>query len=250
MTLPIHVLLPDLEHAVERKRELEAIAAFDKGDLKNLLYQIVEHYLRELGSPSTYLERLVLQSEDRREECREAVERSVGARESVLRSLLEIIQPSLPALLGPVPTETWNEPGRHGQRTDHPLLRGFELLDGMRKAPSGPGRVIVSGRSWWLVALPPDDAESERVTARIAAMEHGGELDTHREGNGQTFCDIQLVSIAEAAAQIRDDHFDKVIAAVVRRLRSVGSNAQKEITARADMAADTLHVALRAMKRT
>lgn len=245
---PLHVLLPDLEHAVERRRDAAALDTYGRAEIEQLLYQIVEHYVRELADPRIYLQRLVQQTEDRRDECTEATERSVQAREAVLRAVLEIIQPALPALLGPVPTETWNEPGRHGQRTDHPLLRGFELLDGMRKGPVGSGRVAVSGRSWWLVALEPDDPHV-RVTARVAALDHVGELDTHREGNGQTYCDIKLVTIADAASQIRDDMFDKLIAAVVRRLRSVSSNAQKDLAARADEAASMLHVALRAMKR-
>lgn len=249
MPIPLHVLRPALEHAVEKRREAAEIASMSEGDLRQLVYQLVEHYSRELGSPSLYLERLVQQAEDRRDESREATERSVTARESVLRQILEIIEPALPAMLGPVPAETWNEPGQHGHRTDHPLLRGFELLDGMRKSPQGHGRQLVSGRSWWIVALPPDGDEMVRTTARIAALDHGGELDTHREGQGQTYCDVTLVSLGQAAAQIRDDAFDKVLAAVIRRLRSVGSDGQKEIAARADAAADMLHVALRAMRK-
>ena len=245
---PLHVLIPALEHAVEKRRECEALNALSHGDTKQLVYQLVEHHQRELADPATYLERLVQQTEDRRDTNREAVEISIGAREAVLRRMLEILEPAMPALLGPVPAETWNEPGRHGERVDHPYLRGFELLDGMRKGPGGAGRQIVSGRSWWIVALVPDD-EQVRVTARFAALDHVGELDLHREGQGQTWCDVHLVKIPEAAAAIRDDVFDKVLAAAVRRLRAVASEGQKEIAARAESAAEVLHVALRAMKK-
>lgn len=246
---PLHVLLPKLELAVDKRRESDALIALDLGETRQLVYQLVELRQRELADPDLYLRSLVQQAEDRRDENREAIERSVGAREAVLRHVFEIIEPALPSMLGPVPAETWNEPGRHGERVDHPLLRGFELLDGMRKAPGGNGRQIVSGRSWWLVALVPDSDELMRVTSRIAALDHGGELDTHREGQGQTYCDVVLVTIGEAAAQIRDDMFDKVLAAVIRRLRSVASDGQKEIAARSEAAADTLHIALRAMKK-
>jgi len=245
---PLHTVLSALEHSVEKRRECDALIALDLGATRHLVYQLVEHYQRELATPSLYLGRLVQQAEDRRDTNREAIEMSIGAREAVLRRLLELLEPAMPALLGPVPAETWNEPGRHGERVDHPLLRGFELLDGMRKAPGGAGRQIVSGRSWWIVALVPDD-ESVRVTARIAALDHVGELDSHREGQGQTWCDVHLVTVAEAATQIRDDAFDKVLAACVRRLRSIASDGQKEIAARAEAAAETLHVALRAMKK-
>ena len=243
---PLHVLLSALEYAVEKRRECEALNALNLGETKQLVYQLVEHHQRELADPATYLERLVQQTEDRRDTNREATELSIAAREAVLRRMLEILEPSMPSLLGPVPAETWNEPGRHGERVDHPLLRGFELLDGMRKAPGGAGRQIVSGRSWWIVALVPDD-EQVRVTARFAALDHVGELDTHREGQGQTWCDVHLVPLAEAAAQIRDDVFDKVLAAALRRLRSVASDGQKEIAARAETAAETLHAAQAAM---
>jgi hypothetical protein len=244
---PLHVMLPEIEQAVERRVECKAVNDLDEGDLRQLVYAIVESYQRELGDPALYLERLVEQSDARRDEVEAATERSVSVREAVLRQLLEILGPAMPALLGPVPAETWNQSGQHEQRTDHPVLRGFELLDGMRKGPVGRGRFAITGRSWWIVALRPEDA-STRCTARYAALEHTGEVDDHRGGQGHHCCEVRLVSVAEAALEIRDDVFDKVIAAAIRRLRAVASDQQKFFAERADKGASMLQNALRVLK--
>jgi len=246
---PLHVVLPQIELAVEQRREAAALAGLDASDLRGLLYQLVETYQRELADPAVYLERLVAQARERRVETREISERAQYARESVLRRVLEVIAPALPAMLGPVPGDVWNEPGNHAQRHDHPVLRGFELIDGMRKGPVGRGRFAVSGRSWWIVALPPDDEHAQAVTGRYAAVDHMGEVDDHRTGQGHTFCDVKLVTVAQAAEEIRDNDFEQLVTALVRRLRSVSSNGHVELVARTEERIEAFQAALRAIRK-
>lgn len=246
---PLHIVLPQIELAVEQRREAAALAKLDASDLRALLYQLVEAYQRELGDPSVYLERLVEQAKERRVETREIAERAEYAREAVLRRVLEVIAPALPAMLGPVPGDVWNEPGNHAQRHDHPVLRGFELIDGMRKGPVGRGRFAVSGRSWWIVALPPDDEHEQAVSGRYAAIDHFGEVDDHRTGQGHTFCEVKIVKVSEAAQEIRDADFEQLVTSLVRRLRSVSSDGHVELVEKTEGRIEAFQAALRAIRK-
>ncbi len=245
---PLHVVLPEIEIAVEQRREANALSGLDATDLRALVYQLVESYQRELSDPTIYLKRMVLQARERRVETREISDRAEYARESVLIRLLDSIGPALPAMLGPVPGDMWNEPGSHATRHDHPVLRGFELIDGVRKGAIGRGRFAVSGRSWWIVALPPDDEQSA-VTGRYAVLEHGGEVDEHREGQGHTFCDVKLVTVGEAAQEIRDADFEQLVTSVVRRLRSVSSDGHVDLVERTEARIEAFQAALRAIRK-
>ncbi len=245
---PLHIVLPQIETAVEQRREAAALAGLDAAELRTLLYQLVEAYQRELADPALYLERLVTQARERRVETRDVADRAEYAREAVLSRLLELIAPALPAMLGPVPDDMWNEPGSHAQRHDHAVLRGFELIDGMRKGPIGRGRFAVSGRSWWIVALPPDD-DQKPVHGKYAALDHGGEVDDHRTGQGHTFCEVKPVTVGEAAQEIRDADFEQLLTSVLRRLRSVSSDGHVDLLERTETRITALQEALRAIRK-
>lgn len=247
MRPPTHVLLRDIERSIERSVESPMLEDMNAHELRACVYDLVTAYQKELADPAIYLERLAGIACEHREKIGEARGRSVAAREAVLRRLLDIVQPAMAALLGPVPAETWNLPGQHGQRLDHAFLRGFELVDGKRKSPAGPGRFTISGKSWWIVALPPENGEP--VNPRYVCLEHSGSVDDHREGQGHALCDPQLVTVAEAAEQIRDDAFQELIAVVVRRLRKLAADKQNDIAADADARASQLYAGLRAMNR-
>lgn len=249
-------VLPELERAVHERVESKLLASMEPGDLRDIIYKLVEQRRSAAIDPQHQFAELVANASERHADLVEAREYSIAVRTELLRRLVETIRPAIGALLGPITVETQHHRDGHDERKDHPLLLGYELFDGLKKTVVGStqGRdgqstqiLAVSGRSWWLVALPGERL-SECVSVRYASATHGGKLDEH--GDGVSSMDLELVTAVQAAAQIRDQQFEKILKIIRHRLLSLVGPRVTKATDSIWRVANVLDSALAAMKST
>ena len=244
---PLHVLLPELERAVDRKIEAAALLALPAPDLRELVHQLVANYRLELADPDTHLGRLVDGARTDGDALTEAHEDSLTARSHLLEHLLEILRPGIGALVGPILRDTYHRPGQNDAEEIDPLLRGFELVDGCKKGNVGKGRYARSGESLWVVGLAtPDPGVDHDYDPRYAVGEHSGETSDDHESHAWNL--VRLVTADDAAARVRDDKIADLLAGILKRLRSAASGRQDELAGRVREATRRIDLALQAME--
>lgn len=242
---PLHVLLPELERAASRRVEAPLLAEIDDKDLRDLLLKIVDTYQQRLSDPYNYLRQLAIEAQEQHADLVKAREDLVHVRAQFLERLLEIITPAVPALLGPVVESRIRVRGQNEQTEKHALLRGFELVDGKRRAGAGAKKFRISGRSWWIVALTPED-KGDEVTPRYACLEYEGEADEDA-GVERWTAQVQLCTPEEVAERIGEsvrtkkagwdgnaveskEPLEILVDSVLGRLRSAASEKTAQIT--------------------
>jgi hypothetical protein len=206
-------LLPEIERAVEERVESKTLAAMDAGELRDLVYKIVERQRTPAVDPIRHLSELVESAKERHRDLVDAQEHSVMLRKEVLDDLLSHLQPALPSLLGQIVVSTIFKKDDHEVRNHHDLLLGLEILPGRKQGPNGSSQ-IVSGRSYFIVGLQPERPGTP-ISGRYAIGHHHGKVD---DGEGRTWCEISLVTAQAAAEQIREEHFETILARIVDRL--------------------------------
>lgn len=210
--IPLDTLLPEIERAVTERVESKMLASMTEGELRDLVYKIVERQRTPTVDPIRHLAELVNAAKERHHDLVDAKEHSVNLRKAVLEDLLEHVQPALPALLGSIVVET-HHGGVEESRKHHPLLLGLELVAGRRASPNGTSQ-IYTGKSFWIVGLQPE-ALSDPIYGRYAIAYHHGKTSN---GVGRTGFYLELISCAEAAEQIREDQFRAIVSKIVDRL--------------------------------
>lgn len=224
----IEAVLPDIEHDVENRKESPTLASLSTADLRDLVYELVRRKLTSHLDPIEHFEALISLANDRHKNLGSAREHSRQVKAEVLAELLRQVRPALPVLLGPIVVRVDREPNDHEERTQHPLLVGVELLNGRKEGGVSPERSVVSGTSWWIVALA--DGDGHNFDARFAAARHYGHV--HNHSGCEPGCSVgsiwgsefSLVTPEQAAAEIRDNQFEKLIGEIHSRLVSVCGN--------------------------
>ncbi len=250
----LDAVLPDIEQAVADRVESTTLSRLDEGQLRDLVYQLVERQHTGHLDQSEHFSTLVNLAAERHADMRAALDHSVGIRTGILTQLLSVLGPALPSLLGPIVVETVHRPDDHDKHTRHRMLRGFELLNGEKDGPAGRGTLVRSGQSWWIVALVGDVTATE-IDARYAVVRHSGCRHEHsgcppdcKTDAGVTHSKIELVTTDEAAKQIRDNRFEKLLRRISGRLVSLCGKKVSNATTGIWTVAQELEDALKTIK--
>ena len=250
----LDAVLPDIERAVADRVESMMLSRLDVGELRDLVYQLVAREHTGHLDPSEHFSALVNLASERHADMVAALDHSVRIRTEILTEILVVLRPALASLLGPIVVETIHNLEGHDERTHHPLLRGFELLDGKREGPLGQGNVVRSGQSWLIVALV-GDSRATGIDARYAVARHSGSRHDHsgcpsdcQDPGGITLSQIEPVTTEQAARQIRDNQFEKLLGVIHARLVSLCGKKVSRATTELWTVAEALQSALETIK--
>ncbi len=247
MTPPLHVLIPEIERVAAKRVESPMLAELEADELRDVLVRVVDMYQGQLSDPYNYLRVLSDAAQQQHGDLVQAREHLLEVRARFLERLLELVTPAVPALLGPVTKEFWKQKGSNERREEHDLLRGFELVDGKRRSSAGK----ITGRSWWVVALAPED-KGDECTPRYACLEYTGETD-EKQGSEHWSTAVQLCPPEYVAEKIGEsvrkkakvegtawdpsaphdqqrDPLEFLVDSVVGRLRAAGSDKTAALT--------------------
>lgn len=236
-------ILPEIRSSARRRTESTTLAAMNAEDLRSFIYKLVERDEARRSDLVDYFTDLVGAAEDRQGDLAHAMERSIGIRTSFLRMLLDVLEPALPLLAGSVVIESTKDQSSHEERTHHPILHGVELIDGEKEGSVSPGCFVRSGTSWWLVGMPPDGADDPALY-RYAKLHHTGRRDDQRSW---TINKLELASVADAARQIRDSEFRKILHRLHDRLLALQAEKVTDRSNEIMDAAKVLDAGLQAM---
>lgn len=237
--LNLETVLPEIQRAVDNRSESSTLASMDAEDLRTLIYKIVE---RQGADP---FGRLARAASERHEGMDEARSHSVGIRAGILRNLLRVVRPALPALFGRIVTHTIYRDGSHDSVDHHALIGGVELLNYEKWGPVGEYDVR-SGCSWWIVSMRGERFGFADLDGRYARICHYGRRlrDT---GAGTADNEIELVTADEAAKEIRDNQIEKIFRELHARLKSMTSKKVEHATDDLWRVANSLDAAMTAM---
>lgn len=195
------------------------------GEVRGLLYQIVDHYLRQRDDPDMLFDAMIDAANETTETFRDASSEAASTRAQVLTRMLQLASRAMAALSGPVCTKIVRKGGKSGKQTfeHHPLLRGMQMeMDRRGKADKAQGARTIAHRSWWIVTL---DGDTECPDARWAQLTHRGQLDEH--GDGDEVIDIELLSPLELAEVTTGHTVASMIAAFAKHLRAVAGEGSQ-----------------------
>jgi hypothetical protein len=214
-------IIAEIQRAVEERRECSALDELDARELRALLHELVRIYK---GGPAEVFRELVVSVVGASANVADERRSSGLIRRKILEEVRSVLLPALPALLGPIYVEEIQSPKRQVHRVAHPIVRGLRLSDGERWSSAGAGTKHLTGRSWWIVAIPPVDQDDE-MSARYAFTEHSGSV-TEEEG-GRVACRVEVCSVDMVASQIRDDKFVDILTGVHERLTTTTSSNER-----------------------
>lgn len=213
---PLHQILPTLEDAVRDRRACPTVDNMSEGDVRSLLYQVVDYYCR----PATLFDTWIDAANETVEEFRESTSAAASTRAQVLTRILQLAQRSLAALGGKICTKIIK--GVEQKFEHHPHLYGV-LMGQTKRSKSTPGEAqIISQKSWWIVSLVGD---TDMPDARWAVLTHRGEIDEF--GDGEEFIDIELVSALDLAESTTNHDVQLMLAEFLRHLKKVGGAQSK-----------------------
>ncbi len=254
----LDAVLPDIERAVADRVESTTLSRLDVGELRDLVYQLVARQHTGHLDPSEHFSALVDLAAERHGDMVAALDHSVQIRTELLAEILSVLTVALPSLLGPIVVTTIHNLDGHEERTHHSLLQGFELLNGEKEGPLGRGTRVRSGQSWWIVAsidnpmgvdaLGGVDAQYAVARHSGCRYEHDGSSDNPNAHGGITQSEVHLVTTEEAATQIRDNQFEKLLGVIHARLVSLCGTKVSKATTGIWTLSEALHRALKAMK--
>lgn len=222
----LDALLPDLERAVHKRVESKALSGLDSGDLRDLVYKLVERSQQSALEPHRYFTELVEAAAQRFSDMHDARAHNVTLRVEMLRQLLRSLRPVLPALLSPMTVEVARYHSEDERRTYHPILWGLQILNG-EKYSTADGVKTRKGRSFWIVAIPGEEI-TEAGDARYAIATHSGHaLDN---GAGHQVNHFAITKIADIATELQDEQIVKVIRVIHERLVALTKSRKVEGT--------------------
>lgn len=214
---PVHQLLPALEDAVINRVDDPEISKLGEGDLRTLVYQIVDAYQRRFVDPKVLLEAALSSAETTVGKFREVKSRSVQTRAKILDWLLPLLARAMQSIGIPV-RELIRRDGDHAEYFNHPLLCGIELAQHRRLIGPKGGTKTITGRTWWAVALPFDKAGTSH--ACWAVLDHHGELVG---GKGDETIDFTLLQTLQLAEMIDDSMLGEILSTFAGRLRGASN---------------------------
>lgn len=241
----LHAILPELERDVAERVESKILLTLNRGDLRDLVYKLVERSQSSPFDPNRYFADLVATVAEREGDRQAARDQRAVVRVAVLRHLLAVLRPALSALVTPIVTQRHRpSPTEDEEREYHPYLVGFELLSGEKLTAISEGEER-SGRSYWIVTIPGDNPV-DAIDGRYAVAKHGG---TEFGGVRHYWDAFELLSSTDLAAQIHDEQMVKMIRVLHRRLRGLADNPKiTQLTDSLWRVAEILDEALHALR--
>ena len=235
---PLHQILPNLEDAVAKRVADPHVQQLDVGELRSLVYRIVDGYRKRFDDPESWFDAMVLAANDRAEAVRGEQQSGASLRAQVLSRILTIAARAMPAIGTSVRTQVVRS-GADQQYVVHPLLRGIELGGNRKQLQQNDGLRAIAGRTWWAVTL---GGAASVHDARWAIMDHTGSIDTN--GFGEERITISLSEPAELAHQVNDKIVGTMLLSLSTQLRRVDDNRAAAETERVRLRLDA---ALRAL---
>lgn len=214
---PVHQLLPALEDAVINRVDDPEISRLSEGDLRTLVYQIVDAYQRRFVDPKVLLAAALASAESTVGKFREVKSRSVATRATILEWLLPLLARAMKSIGTPV-RELIRRDGDHAEYINHPLLCGIELAQHRRIIGPKGGTKTITGRTWWAVAFPPATGGSPHAV--WAVLDHHGELVG---GKGDEVIDFTLLQTLQLAEMIDDAMLGEILATFAKCLRGASN---------------------------
>jgi len=220
--MPLHKILPQLEDATRLRIASPLLEQMDEGDLRPLVYQIVDSYRKQLSDPDALFDAMIDAANEVVDLFKEASSAAASARAQVLTRILQLSARSLHALSGPVCIRIMRRAGNQ-KFHHHPLLRGIQMGISRR----GDGDHVSKARtiahfSWWIIALGGD---TDCPDARWACLTHRGDVDAH--GTGEEEIEINLVTPLELAERTTGSHGAEMLAAFAKHLRTISATDSK-----------------------
>jgi len=240
---PLHQILTKLQDAVSRRTEEPELGTMNEGELRTLIYQIVETYERKLAIPDPHqlFEKMVDSAVDTFGRFKEAKTEASRLRAQLLARMLVLVGHSMPALGGPVRAQIVRAGGSQ-TFVNHAYLRGIELAQN-RKLHSVDGVRTIVGRSWWVVSLAGEHTQPD---ARWAVIDHRGSLDG--DGCGQEDLTIDIVETLALAEQISDRIAADMLMKFSDQLRDVSDGQLPRLTDQEQHSILKLQAALQALE--
>jgi hypothetical protein len=207
---PLHQVLPSLETAVARRVACREINALDEGDLRDLIYKIVEHYQRQKDDPQAVYEDMARRANMRLVQIKAEQAQGARLRADVLDLIRQIAEVAMPAIGNPLRTKILRR-GTEQQYTNHPGLRGVDLGGSRKQIAADDGTRAIAGRSWWVVVRDGDPCGC------WAILDHVGSTDP--DGNGEERIIVTPADPEEVAAQTNEKIVGAMLIALAQQLR-------------------------------
>lgn len=211
---PLHQVLPSIETAVARRVACPAISALDEGELRDLIYKIVEHYQRQKDDPLAVYEDMARRANVRLTQIKAEQAQGARLRGDVLDLIRQIAQVAMPAISNPLRTKIIrraNDKGVEQTYSNHPSLRGVDLGGTRKQITADDGSRAIAGRSWWVVVR---DGQTETCWA---ILDHVGSAD--ESGNGEERIVVTPADPDEVATQVNEKIVGTMLIALAHQLK-------------------------------
>lgn len=208
---PLHQILPGLEDAVARHVPDPVVQEMSEGELRTLVYKIVDNYQRKFDEPEKWFEAMAQAAIDQDARLREEKSSARLVRAQILARLLFWAGRSISEIGVPVRVQV-NRAGADQQFVLHPLLRGIELASSRKQLMQSDGSRAIVGRTWAVVALAGARTIAD---ARWAIMDHVGSLD--EKGFGEERITVSLTD-PEQLSDLSDRLVGEMITALAAKL--------------------------------
>ena len=236
---PLHQILPSLEDAVSKRVADPHVQELDVGELRSLVYRIVDGYRKRFDDPDSWFDAMVGAANGRAQSVRAEQQSGATLRAQVLARILTIGARAIPAISTAVRTQIVRS-GPDQQYVVHPLLRGIELGGNRKQLQQSDGLRAIAGRTWWVVTLGGTAAAPD---ARWAIMDHTGSIDAN--GFGEERIAISLTDPDDLAHQVNDRIVGTMLLSLSTQLRLVDDSRAAAETEKVRMKLDA---ALRALQ--
>lgn len=236
-------LLPVIEDAVSKRVSVRELDDMDAGELRGLVYQIVDAYRRKLASPEALFEAMIGAANGTLARFRGVKNEAIVVRAEVLTRLLDLASMSVRALGNPLRIKITRSPGNQQLYELDPFLFGVELAQNRKLSNEPDGSRSIHGRSWWVVMLA---GEASCPDARWAVLDHTGTIDP--DGSGVETIRPALIEPIELAEQLNERIVTQMLRTFSQRLRDVSDGQLQRMTEEDDRALRGLRSALVALE--
>lgn len=236
-------LLPVIESAVAKRVAARELDAMEAGELRGLVYQIVDAYRRKLASPEALFEAMIGAANGTLDRFRGVKTEATVVRAEVLTRLLDLASMSVRALGNPVRTKITRSPGNAQDYELDPFLFGVELAQNRKVTNEPEGRRTIHGRSWWVVMLA---GEASCPDARWAVLDHSGSIEA--DGSGIEMIRPALIDPLTLAEQLNERIVTQMLRTFSQRLQDVSDGQLQRMTEEDGRALQGLRGALTALE--
>ncbi len=210
---PLHQILPDLEGAVARRVPDPLVQQLGEGELRDLVYKLVDNYHRRYVDPDKWFDAMAVSVAERHSRFTQEKSNAKTVRAQILSRVLVMAGRVVPYIGGPVRVQI-ERGGADQQLVNDPLLRGIELASSRKQLAQSDGTRAIVGRTWAIVML------AGRVAApdpRWAILDHVGSLD--EKGFGQERITVSLSDHDELAEQLNDKMVGQILSSFAGQIQ-------------------------------